>query len=82
LGALLAFFCGRRLNEPFAVPLYVCGWAFLLVQAFLLWRGYRLDKARRYWSGREYERRGRYALAPEYWDSEDALLTAWRRKRG
>jgi hypothetical protein len=51
----------------------------LILVAFVGWRLQRLMRARAIKMGRLYERKSRYALPPEYADSEDALLAARRR---
>jgi hypothetical protein len=50
----------------------------ILLLAFISWRQIRILKARSLKSGRYFERKARYALPPEYHDSEDALLAAKR----
>jgi hypothetical protein len=52
--------------------------AALALAAFVGWRLSRLMRARAIKMGRLYERKARYALPPEYADSEDALLAARR----
>jgi hypothetical protein len=49
--------------------------------SFVTWRALIALKVYGRASGRVYERRTRYKLPPEYVDSEDALLSAERRRR-
>ena len=69
--------------QPMAIQLPLLAGCLILaaLQVFVAWRGIRLKLTKGYRSGRDYERRFRHELPPEYHDSEDALLAAWRRKR-
>ncbi len=51
-----------------------------LLAAFLAWRTMRMNRAYRLIHARRFERKVRYALPPEYSDSEDGEL-AWIRRR-
>lgn len=80
LGALILLSAAAQIPGAVRWLLIAVSLPLVLLQCFNFWRGYRIDKAKRYWEGRDYERRVRYELAPEYHDSEDALLAAFRRK--
>lgn len=81
LGALVLVDAASLIPDSRRWLLLAASMPFIALQLFNFWRAYRMDKAKRYWGGRDYERRGRYDLPPEYHDSEDALLAARRRKR-
>jgi hypothetical protein len=53
----------------------------LPLQAFYIWRAMRFAKIDLYRQGRLYERQIRFRLGPEYHDTEDSYLAAWRRRR-
>jgi hypothetical protein len=56
-----------------------CGFVALIFAGFIGWRVTRMLRARALKEGRFYERKARYALPPEYRNSEDALVA---RRRG
>ena len=87
-GPLLPFILIIALSIPFraqrSIIEFVVFW-FLVFGAitwliFVGWRIFHSLKRQGLKGGREYERRGRYRLPPEYAESEDALLAAKRRK--
>lgn len=48
----------------------------------VIWRGARMAKAGSLKSSRDYDRKGKYLLPPEYADSESTLAARTRKTRG
>lgn len=78
LGIAAAFF-----SKPIGPAEHFAFWFFVAVSivwlTFALWRFYHYVMRIGRKSGRDYEKKDRYKLPPEYSDSEDALMAAERR---
>jgi hypothetical protein len=83
--AILPVLPGFYLLREFEGIAVLAGWSLILLsfaaEIFVIWRASRLARATFRRSGRMYERSGRYALPPEYADSEDAYLASRRRRK-
>lgn len=53
----------------------------LVWTSFVLWRAYRMSRAWILRSDRDYDRRGKFLLSREYWQSESATSARRRRRR-
>ncbi|ATQ41743.1 hypothetical protein [Caulobacter mirabilis] len=76
---LLAF--GHPFLGAMEIPAWCLAGAVAVAWAgFIAWRGLRLAKAHALKRDRDFDRRGKFGLAPVYWGSESAARAGSRRR--
>jgi hypothetical protein len=77
LGLFLSLVFGPRHPAWIVLPPFAILWL-----GFIAWRGWRLMKSSAMRSDRSFDRKGKFALADEYHNTESATATKLRKRRG